>query len=84
MYKQKCVDPPGEVKTQDWIWTQIAKRLGIGEKYNPLFVNLPDEQWEAKIEDLHKEAYEKWAKMKEIVPLNPPSWEEFQKKPVFL
>jgi anaerobic dimethyl sulfoxide reductase subunit A len=83
IYKQKCVDPPGEIKTQYWIWTQIAKRLGIGELYNPLFVNLPDDQWEDKIEELHKEAYEKWAVMKEIALLNPPSWEEFQKKPVF-
>jgi anaerobic dimethyl sulfoxide reductase subunit A len=83
MYIQKCVEPPGEVKSHDWVWTQIAKRLGIAELYNPRLVNVPDDRWDDAIEELHKEAYEKWAKMKEIAPLNPLSWEEFQKKPVF-
>ena len=83
VYKQKCVDPPGEVKPRGWIWVQIAKRLGIAEQYSPRLANVPDDKWDETIEDLHREAYEKWALRKEIVPLNPPSWEEFQKKPVF-
>ena len=81
--RQKCVDPLGEVRSHDWVWTQIAKRLGIAELYNPRLADVPDEKWDEAIEDLHREAYEKWATEKDIAPLNPPSWEEFQKKPVF-
>ena len=83
VYKQKCVDPPGEVKSRGWIWLQIAKRLGIAEQYNPRMANVPDDKWDEAVEDLHREAYQKWAVMPEIVPFNPPSWEEFQKKPIF-
>jgi anaerobic dimethyl sulfoxide reductase subunit A len=83
MYVQKCIDPVGEVKANDWVWTQIAKRLGLAEQYNPRMVNVSDKDWDDNIEALHKEGYTKWANLKEISPFNPPSWEEFQKKPVF-
>ena len=83
LYRQRCVDPPGKIKSNDWIWTQIAKRLGIGEQYNPRMVHVPDEHWDETIVELHREAYEKWAERDDIAPLNPPSWEEFQRKPVF-
>jgi len=45
VYKQKCVDPPGEVKPRGWIWLQIAKRLGFAEDYSPLLANVPDDKW---------------------------------------
>ncbi|MFC2022034.1 molybdopterin-dependent oxidoreductase [Chloroflexota bacterium] len=83
IYRQKCVEPPDEVKSSDWFWVQIARRLGIAELYSPRLANVPDDSWDEVIEGLHREAYERWAVRKEIVPLNPPSWEEFQKKPVF-
>jgi len=83
MYKQKCVDPPGEVKPRGWIWLQIAKRLGIAEQFSPRMANIPDDKWDEAVEALHREAYEKWALLQEVAPLNPPSWKEFQKKPVF-
>ncbi|MFC2066981.1 molybdopterin-dependent oxidoreductase [Chloroflexota bacterium] len=83
LYCQKCIEPVGEVKSHDWVWTQIAKRLGIAEQYNPRMATVPEDQWDEAVEELHKEAYEKWATMDDIIPLNPPSWEEFQKKPVF-
>ena len=83
IYKQKCVDPPGEVKPRGWIWVQIAKRLGIAEQYSPRLANVPDDKWDEAIEALHREAYEKWAIMEQVTPLNPPGWEEFQKKPIF-
>jgi anaerobic dimethyl sulfoxide reductase subunit A len=83
MYKQKCVDPPGEVKARGWIWVQIAKRLGIAEQCAPRLGNVPDEQWDENIDNLHREAYEKWRLRKEIIPLHPPTWDEFMKKPVF-
>ena len=83
VYKQKCVDPPGEVKARGWIWVQIAKRLGIAEQCAPRLVDVPDDKWDEAVDNLHREAYEKWRLKKEIVPLHPPDWEEFMKKPVF-
>jgi anaerobic selenocysteine-containing dehydrogenase len=83
IYRQKCVDPPGEIKTNEWIWVQIAKRLGIAELVYPRLAHVPEDKWNEAIEDLHREAYEEWALRKEIKPLDPPSWEEFQKRPVF-
>ena len=83
VYKQKCVDPPAEVKPRGWVWLQIAKRLGIAEQYSPRLANIPDDRWDETVENLHREAYEQWALMKEVAPLNPPSWDEFQKKPIF-
>ena len=83
IYSQKCTNPPGEVKPRGWIWVQIAKRLGIAEQYSPRLANVSEDKWDEAVEDLHREAYQKWALRKEIAPLNPPTWKEFQKKPVF-
>ena len=83
MYKQKCVDPPGEVKPRGWIWLQIARRLGFVDDYSPLLAHVPDDQWDETVEELHRQAYEQWLRRDDIIPLNPPGWEEFQKKPVF-
>ena len=83
MYPQKCIDPVGEVRPHDWIWTQIAKRLGIAELYNPRLAHVPYENWDEAVEDLHREAYEEWAAREDVSPLNPPCWEEFQERPVF-
>ncbi|GAM13285.1 anaerobic dehydrogenases, typically selenocysteine-containing [Mesobacillus selenatarsenatis SF-1] len=30
----KLVEPPGEAKPDAWIWTELAKRLGFGEKFD--------------------------------------------------
>ena len=83
MYRQKCVDPPGEIKSGEWVWVQIAKRLGLAELYHPRLANVTDDRWDEVVEDIHREAYEIWAAREEIAPLNPPSWKEFQKKPIF-
>lgn len=83
LYCQKCIDPPGEVKSNDWIWTQIARRLGIANLFNPRMAHVPDEKWDDNIEDLHREAYEKWIQRPEIRSLNPPGWGDFQNKPIF-
>lgn len=83
MHRQKCVDPPGEIKPVDWVWTQVAKRLGIADLYNPRMADVPDEGWDEAITALDREAYEKWASMEQIARLSPPTWEEFQKKPIF-
>lgn len=83
VYRQKCVEMPGEVRSNDWIWTQIAKRLGLAEMFNPRMADVEWKDWDDAVEKIHREAYEKWAELPGIKPLNPPDWDEFQKKPVF-
>ncbi len=83
LYTQKCIDPVGEVKNHDWVWTQVAKRLGMADRYNPRLANVSDQDWDEAVEALHKEAYETWARRKDVAPLNPPTWDQFQEKPVF-
>jgi anaerobic selenocysteine-containing dehydrogenase len=83
VFKEKCVDPPGEVRARGWVWVQLAKRLGIADQCAPRLANVPDDKWDEAIDNLHREAYEKWMLREEIAPLNPPTWEEFLKKPVF-
>lgn len=33
-YGEQLVVPPGEAKSDLWIWAQLAKRLGFGEEFN--------------------------------------------------
>lgn len=83
VYRQKCVAPPGEVRPNDWVWTQIAKRLGLVEMFNPRMADVDYKDWDDAVEAIYREAYEEWALIPEIANLNPPIWEEFQKKSVF-
>ena len=83
VYRQKCIETLGEARPSEWLWTQVAKKLGIAEQYNPRMVNVPYEQWDDAVEAVFRESYEKWAKLEQVAFLNPPAWDEFQKKPVF-
>jgi anaerobic dimethyl sulfoxide reductase subunit A len=83
IYCQKCIEPLGEIKSGDWVWMQIARRLGLADLYSPRLAHVEDEDWDQTIELLHKEAYEQWAALPVVAPLKPPSWGEFQKKPIF-
>jgi len=82
-YNQKCADPRVKSNPGAGFGYRSRKRLGIAEQYSPRLANIPDDKWDETIENLHREAYEKWASREEIAPFNPPGWEEFQKKPVF-
>jgi anaerobic selenocysteine-containing dehydrogenase len=33
-YGPQVVTPPGEVRTHQWIWTELAKRLGFGDDFS--------------------------------------------------
>lgn len=33
-YGEKLVEPPGDAKSDLWIWTQLAERLGFGEAFS--------------------------------------------------
>lgn len=86
MYADKICDPPGEVRPRDWFYTQLAKRLGIAEKYNPRMMNVPLEQWDDAVQELYHEAYDEWAKDSNgylhALGIEPKPWDEFLKKPV--
>jgi anaerobic dimethyl sulfoxide reductase subunit A len=75
--------PPGEVRNIEYIKTQLGDRLGVSDRYNPTMSGVPWEQWEAKMDEAHQQAYEKWATNDLIKPLSPPSWADFKKAPVF-
>lgn len=86
VYCQKAVNPPGEIRPKDWVYTQLAKRVGIGEKYNPRLVDVPWDKWDEAVDALYQEAYEKWAEDEfgwlEALGVEPKPWEEFLKEPV--
>lgn len=86
-YCDKSVDPPGEIRSKEWVWTEIAKRLGIGEKYNPYLLDVSWEEWDDAVrERIYKPAYERWAADTEgylaYIGIQPKPWEEFLKMPV--
>jgi anaerobic selenocysteine-containing dehydrogenase len=86
-YMQRpLVNPPGEVRPILWSFIQIGKALGIADKFEYAdFANVSLANWNDMVEEYHKKAYEAWAArddVKAILGHAPPSWEEFQKKPV--
>jgi anaerobic dimethyl sulfoxide reductase subunit A len=83
VYNAKLIAAPGECKSPDWFNVQIAKKLGFINDYFATYNNYGEAKWDQMWKDMAKTAYEKWASAQDIKPLNPPSWEEFQKKPVF-
>ncbi|ALC88526.1 oxidoreductase [Bacillus sp. FJAT-18017] len=49
-YAPKLIDPPGEAKSDSWIWTELAKRLGFGSDFT-----YTTEQWlEMYLEPVNK------------------------------
>lgn len=86
LYSQKAVQAPGEVRPKDWVYTQLANRLGVGEKYNPLLKDVSWEDWDDEVEKLYKAAYEDWAVENEgwlqDLGVDVKPWAEFLKEPV--
>ncbi|MDR1603368.1 MAG: molybdopterin-dependent oxidoreductase [Gracilibacteraceae bacterium] len=86
VYCRKMVPGPGEVRAKDWFWTQVAKRLGVGEKFNPRLVDVGPEQWDDEVEKIYKEGYETWAAdaggRLAAAGIKPLPWEEFLRQPV--
>lgn len=85
MLALKCIEPPGEAKTSQWIDMQMAKRFGVLDKAYPRLATVLDDpkQIDQVTESVFKEGYETWAARADIKPLNPPSWDQFSKLPVF-
>jgi anaerobic selenocysteine-containing dehydrogenase len=83
VYMPKLGKLPGEARSRDWIYSQIGKKLGLGDKYCNKIVDTPWEQWDEKLDELAKEGYEAWAASDAVKNAvgTVPSWEEFKKKP---
>jgi anaerobic dimethyl sulfoxide reductase subunit A len=88
VYRRRVIKPPGEVRPTEWAYIQLAKRLGVDMKYNPVLcgvVSLDEwdaDKWDAANEEIAKTAYEAWTKRDDVAPTKPPDWEEFKKKQV--
>ncbi len=85
LYCAPGCDYPGEVRSKEWVWTQIAKRLGVAEQYNPRLADVAWEDWTAAQESIYREAYEEWAgdeATRAYLGIEPKSWEELQEAPV--
>jgi len=82
-FMQRCVSPPGDVWPEEYFWIQVAKKLGIADKYNPLLINTTLDQWDTAYDAVMQTAYETWAASSTVKPLNPPSWSDFQKMPIW-
>jgi len=89
---QKVIEPPGEAKPISWISTQLAKRLGVLDSYNPRFKDVLDDPkaWDARFLEIQREAYEHWreqyagmAAAMQMEPREAPPFEEFYKCPIF-
>jgi len=87
----KIIEPLGEARPAEWINTQLAKRLGCGEEYQPRLIDVLDnmEKWDVRWLELQQEAYENWrpvyrswAQDNGIEPSEPPAWEDFYNHPL--
>ena len=80
------LDFPGEVRSKEWVWTEIAKRLGVADKYNPRMLDVAVDHWVDAQEAVYKEAFENWANNETIMAYlgyeKRPTWEEFNAHPV--
>ena len=86
MYAQKVVDPPGEVRPVDWVWSELARRLGIDDKFRPRLAGTPWNEWDDRVDDIYHEAYDAWyaenAELMKNLGAEVVPWDEFQKMPV--
>ncbi len=89
IYASPAAEPLGEARPEEWVWIMLAKRFGVAEGYNPVLAGVfaQDEwdwkKWDSAIEASHKKAYEEWAKDPKVSARNPPTWEDFKKKPTW-
>ena len=70
------VKPLGESRPDDWVYSELARRLGIGEEYNRYYAGDNwDEAWERYLEDEYRTCAEGLVKQ----GVKAPTWEEFKK-----
>ncbi len=80
-YVSGVSEPPGEAKPAHWIFTELARRLGIGDLYNH-FCEEGGDWWEGW-EKYLKGNYELMAEELRGRGGKPPGWEDFKKSGVY-
>ena len=70
------VPPAGEARSDDWVFAELARRLGIGERYNRYYTGRDwDQAWERYLQD----EYRRCAEDLRREGIEPPEWEAFTK-----
>ncbi|MBI2361674.1 MAG: molybdopterin-dependent oxidoreductase, partial [Deltaproteobacteria bacterium] len=70
------VPPQGEAKDDEWVYSELARRLGIGEQYNRYYKgNNWEECWERYLRD----EYRRCAKELRKQGVKAPQWRKFTK-----
>jgi anaerobic dimethyl sulfoxide reductase subunit A len=80
----KVIEPPGECRSKFWILKEVAKRLGVADKYCAKMADVEWEDFDARLEDLARDAYDEWREYPEVKPLDPPTFDEFKELPYFI
>lgn len=80
IHRPKVIEPLGESKTDFQVFTELAYRLGFGEKYNPKATRDYFHNNEEVDEAYLREWWEKQVMAKQHVDL---TWEEFKKRGVY-
>ena len=60
LLSDKLLDRPGEVMDHEWVYVQLAKRLGVAQQYNPNYTT--DDAWESMWDGLLSAAWAATAK----------------------
>jgi anaerobic dimethyl sulfoxide reductase subunit A len=87
LFCDKVLQPPAGVRAKDWVWTDLAKRLGIADKYNPKMLDASWREWDNAVrERIYQPMYQKWCSDVEnnadAQGAKLPSWSEFIRKPI--
>ena len=78
------VEPPGEARPAHWVFSELARRLGIGEQYNRYYRGYGQDgdwktAWKEAWETYLREEYDRISTQLHKLGGQAPSWEEFRK-----
>ena len=76
-YVPGVIEPPGEAKPAHWIFTELARRLGIGDLYNTYCGE--NGNWWDGWERYLKDEYDRMVEELQSQGAKTPEWEEFKK-----
>lgn len=71
------VPPQGEARNDEWVYSELARRLGIGEEYNRYYKG---DNWEESWERYLQDEYRRCAKELRKLGVKAPQWRTFTKK----
>jgi len=80
-YVPGVVEAPGEARPAHWIYTELARRLGVGELYNTYCEE--DGDWWDGWEKYLKNEYDRMVPELRERGGTPPEWEEFKKSGLY-